>query len=545
MTREPYAVATRDAVVLVVALLLGLQGLTAPGNAETVQGASGGNAERAADAHRRGAGAGGADVDGPARRSDAAAEAESAGLGSCFGIAEGTVRDFETDPQEPADESRADLIDQCVRYGPTLAVTAQVVQPTAPEEDGNWHGATFVGWFVDTTSDGEGDYFIDFSLDADTGELTGEVRAVDDGEPGEVVCTAKASVARGVYTVSSIDPACFDDADEIAVNVAMFYDTTPEDGDGGSVYVDTHPADGGFSPEIAQESRSTDRLGGASRIDTAVEISRREFPIDANRVYLARAEVFADAVAGGTVPDGPILLVPSSGETPGVVRTEIDRLDPDEVVAFGGSAAIAEETHASAAGGRSTDRYAGASRIHTAVAISQNAFPGGAEEVYLARADVFADAVVGGSLADGPILLVHRDADVAEEVRAEIDRVDPDRVIALGGTAAVAQTVLEDAAGTRDTHRLAGAGRIDTSVEIARYAFARGAEDVFLARADLFADAVAGGVLSAGPTVLVPNDGDLPPLVAADISRLSPPQATALGGTAAVGQQVLRQAGDS
>lgn len=90
-----------------------------------------------------------------------------------------------------------------------------------------------------------------------------------------------------------------------------------------------------------QARRPTSRLAGESRIDTAVEISRQAFPGGASRVFLAQAGGFADALAGSSLTSqGPILLVPSCGEVPEAVLHEIDRLNPERIVALGGEAAV-------------------------------------------------------------------------------------------------------------------------------------------------------------------------------------------------------------
>lgn len=475
---------------------------------------------------------------------DGEAPARTAQLGACRSDASDDVSDLDTG--DPLTQPRADLLEHCLRYGPTLAVSAEVAEPTRPEQDPSWRAGTFVGWYLDIDGDDAGDYFVDFSLDADTAELTGLVREVSQQEPGDVVCEVAASVARGIYHVSGIEPSCIGGSEDAAVNAAVFYDTTGQGSDG-AVAVDTHPDDATFAVPESSTARSGARLAGTGRVDTAVEISQRQFPQpeDAERVYLSRADLFADSTVGGTVPDGPILLTPRTGPAPEAVRDEIQRLDPDEVVAFGGTAAVSDTTLASAAGGRATTRYAGAGRIATAVAISQNVFPGGADEVYLARADLFADAVAGGSLTGGPILLVPSSGAVPQAVLDEIDRVDPQRVIALGGASAISSGVLDAAGQGRATDRLAGTGRVQTAAEIARYEFPLGTGDAFLARADVFADAVVGGTLTAGPTLLVPGSGQLPPAVASEISRMSPPQVTALGGTAAVSSGILGQAVDS
>jgi hypothetical protein len=92
-----------------------------------------------------------------------------------------------------------------------------------------------------------------------------------------------------------------------------------------------------------------------------------------------------------------------------------------------------------------TGRLAGEDRIGTAIAIAGRAFPQGAPVVYLANAETFVDAVAGGSLTDGPILLVPA-CDLPQAVADELRRLAPDQVIALGGTVAVCDRVLESAA---------------------------------------------------------------------------------------------------
>ncbi|MEE8600400.1 spondin domain-containing protein [Euzebya tangerina] len=99
-------------------------------------------------------------------------------------------------------------------------------------------------------------------------------------------------------------------------------------------------------------------------------------------------------------------------------------------------------------GERTGSRLDGATRIETAIAISNRAFPDGADVVYLANADSFVDAVAGGTLTDGPVLLVPGDGDLPAIVDAEIDRVDPDEVIALGGVDAISNSILDAAIGS-------------------------------------------------------------------------------------------------
>ena len=87
--------------------------------------------------------------------------------------------------------------------------------------------------------------------------------------------------------------------------------------------------------------------------------------------------------------------------------------------------------------------------------------------------------------------------------------------------------------------RVFGADRISTAVAISQYEFRGGASEVYLARADNFADAVAAGALQHGPVLLVPSCGDLPPIVAEEIARLHPRKVVALGGPDAICDDIL------
>lgn len=92
----------------------------------------------------------------------------------------------------------------------------------------------------------------------------------------------------------------------------------------------------------AQSGAPSDRLAGANRFDTAIEISQHAFPERSLEVYIANAQVNPDALVGGALTKGPILLVPKCGELPSSVAAEIDRLAPFRVYALGGSAIVCD-----------------------------------------------------------------------------------------------------------------------------------------------------------------------------------------------------------
>ncbi|SOC58158.1 cell wall-binding repeat-containing protein [Ornithinimicrobium cerasi] len=291
------------------------------------------------------------------------------------------------------------------------------------------------------------------------------------------------------------------------------------------------------------------RLAGSDRYGSAVAISRHRYadPAAARVVYLTRGDTFADALAAGTLTDGPVLLTrPSCGALPTVVRTEIERLDPDAVVALGGTLAVCDAVLTDAAAGRPTQRIGGATRQDTAALIAARAFPGGAGTAYLTSGAITPDAVVGGMLRDGPILLTSSNGSSVPQVTIDaVAATGATRVIALGGSLAVPDAVLAQAAAGRTTSRLAGADRYATAAAIARHAYPSRTTRVYLARGDglNFVDAVASGMLTDGPVVLTSGPCDkVRTGTAGFLKQRYPGQLVALGGTAALCDSTMRGA---
>ena len=303
------------------------------------------------------------------------------------------------------------------------------------------------------------------------------------------------------------------------------------------------------SPTLGTAAASAlSRLAGSDRYATPVAIRAHRFPDPAavTEVYLARGDVFADALTAGSVVKGPVLLVPSCSGVPATVAAEIARLDPERVYALGGADAVCDATLAAASSGRPLDRLVGADRYGTAAAVARHVFPDGAGTVYLAAGRTSPDAVAGGTLTGGPILLTSTDGTGLPLATAEaIAALHPDQVVALGGPAAVSETLLQVAAGGRPTGRLAGPDRWATAVEIARAAHPTPTGRVYLARGDgqNYVDAVAAGVLADGPVLLTRGSCDwVPTVVQGYLSGTAPTAVLALGGNAALCDTVLRMA---
>jgi len=147
-------------------------------------------------------------------------------------------------------------------------------------------------------------------------------------------------------------------------------------------------------------------------------------------------------------------------------------------------------------------RLAGASRIGTAIALSQDRWTGGeATAVVLTRSDGFADALAGAPLASakgGPLLLTPPSA-LDAAVRTEIRRVLPAgrTVYVLGGTSAISSAIVSLL--RSDGYavvRYAGADRFATAVEIADRGLGNPETQLLVTGLD-FPDALAAGAAAA------------------------------------------------
>ena len=213
---------------------------------------------------------------------------------------------------------------------------------------------------------------------------------------------------------------------------------------------------------------------------------------------------------------------------------------------------------ASPAHAETTTRLSGDTNVEVAVSYSQATFADGAPSVVLlARDDDFADALTSGSaqaVLDAPLLLT--DSTVpSPEVLAELDRLDPDEVRIMGGTAAVSATVETALEGLGYTvTRYAGTDRVDTAVLVAEDLFPNATAAIvtraFASSADptqAFADAIAAGAYSAGSMtpVLLTDIGDLPERTADYIAGSALETAIITGGAAAVSASVEAELTDA
>lgn len=285
------------------------------------------------------------------------------------------------------------------------------------------------------------------------------------------------------------------------------------------------------------------RIAGADRFATAGQISGWTFRDDTDVAYVAEGGKFPDALTGGAAAgtrQAPVLLTTGDAVTP-ATADELARLAPDQVKVLGGTNRISEATanQLGEAANAAVDRLAGPTRFETGAQVSADAFPDGADLAFVATGTGFADALAGGAVAatlDAPVLLT-APGQLPAAVADELNRLDPQGIVVLGGTQAVSDAVAAQLADIAPLDRVAGANRFETAALLAA-PFTGSQLPVHITSGTSFADALAGGPLAAGrgPLLLSTADELTAPTEAA-LNDIEPGVAVVLGGSAAVGEQ--------
>ena len=191
-----------------------------------------------------------------------------------------------------------------------------------------------------------------------------------------------------------------------------------------------------------------ERLFGADRYATAARVSAATFSPGVPVAYVATGTSFPDALSGGVAAGrqrGPVLLTSATG-IPAATRTELSRLKPAKIVVLGGTSVVGDGV-LSALGSftsGSVTRLSGADRYATVLAISQATTTADAPRtVYIATGTSFPDGLASTPIAaraNGPLLIVPSGG-LTDALRAELRRLNPPRVIIVGGSSVVSATV--------------------------------------------------------------------------------------------------------
>jgi putative cell wall-binding protein len=290
------------------------------------------------------------------------------------------------------------------------------------------------------------------------------------------------------------------------------------------------------------------RIAGASRFDTAIEISE-SFAPGVRRVYVASGMNYPDALSAGPAAGhsgGPLLLT-LPDELPAAVAAELTRLDAGEIVLVGGMDAVSEKVATSLAKITTVKRISGADRYETSRAIAADAF--GADKAataYIATGNDFPDALSASPAAahlGGPVVLVPGwttkiDAP-STKLLADLEVTE---VKIAGGTAVVSaafEASLATEFGATHVKRHAGIDRYATGAAINSDAFVA-STTAYLATGAGFADALSGAALAGfNDSPLFVTDAHCIPRGTLDgIAKLAAANVVLIGGTAVLNADI-------
>lgn len=296
-------------------------------------------------------------------------------------------------------------------------------------------------------------------------------------------------------------------------------------------------------------TNATTRIAGADRYKTAAELVRTSVPAGVGTVYVAQGNEFADAVSASAVAGsiGTGILLVTRDRIPSATARQLQRLGPRRIVVLGGTTAISGDVQrALGAYAPRVDRVGGRTRYETSALVSQHFAPG-VPTAFVATGKNFPDALSAGALAadrDSPVVLVEPDR-IPDAVKTELTRLRPQRVVVVGGSAAVSDRVFRALERYSDGNvgRIGGADRYEVSARVAR-GFSE-PRISYLATGEDFADAVTGGAVAGrrGGPMLLSRSADLPSPVRDQLTALRETRGVVLGGTGSLKPIVRDQFG--
>jgi putative cell wall-binding protein len=289
------------------------------------------------------------------------------------------------------------------------------------------------------------------------------------------------------------------------------------------------------------------RIAGTDRWATGVAASQKQFPNGATTVFLTSGDNYPDALsaAPAAAKAGGDLLLTAGSSLPSSVRSELVRLRPTHVYIIGGAAAVSQTVanQARDATGVAPVRISGADRYATSASVAAAFFPSAAA-VFVATGEGFPDALSAAGAASGladPVLLVPgTTGTVPAATAAQLSRLSPAKIYAVGGTAVVSESMASALQQTAPVTRLSGADRYDTAVAVGAAFHPGTAPTAVVASGENFPDALVGSVLSGfdqAPLYLSPA-ACVPGPVVSELSRLKASAVLLMGGTAVLSHAV-------
>ena len=197
------------------------------------------------------------------------------------------------------------------------------------------------------------------------------------------------------------------------------------------------------------------RISGTDRYQTARQVVRDAFPGSTSpgavrSAYLATGLNYPDALSAAAAAGAagvPVLLANGQADSVDAATLELIRyLGVTTVTIVGGTVVVSPGMESSlVAAGLTVSRVGGSDRFQTSQMVSENAFPTGAPQIFLATGYQFPDALAGAALAGlrrSPLYVVPPTC-VPARVLSDIASSGASRITLLGGATALSDSVLK------------------------------------------------------------------------------------------------------
>lgn len=268
-----------------------------------------------------------------------------------------------------------------------------------------------------------------------------------------------------------------------------------------------------FSPLEAFAFTKIERLSGQDRYETAIDIALKGWPNGSKTAVLAFGGNFPDALAATPLAakhNAPILLTHSLSLTT-KTKEALDQLGVEKVILVGGTGVISTTIENQLINsGISTQRVAGDNRFETSLAIA-NQVNNSPTQLIVTTGNNFPSALSISSFAANqniPIILVSPNH-ITENTKTYLSRNNIKQTYIVGNTNEVSESVKNL---FPNSVRIYGSDEYGTNLAVFNHMdFNYDFTNVFLARGDDFADALAGSAYAAktkSPILLVNNSFD-------------------------------------
>jgi putative cell wall-binding protein len=261
----------------------------------------------------------------------------------------------------------------------------------------------------------------------------------------------------------------------------------------------------------AKNIYNVNRIQGANRYKTSLNISKNFCDSKVNSVIVASGNNFPDALAGSGLSkklNAPILLVDND------VKNSLDSIDyiknhlnkSGKIYILGGQASVSEKyvNYIKTLGYKNIIRLGGKNRFDTnrIIVNSMNVEKG--TPVVITNAYGFADALSVSSAAasKGYPILMSDSKNLSNEIKNKIKDIQPSKVYLIGGQGSLNNSIKSQiksiVSNLNDSNivRIGGNSRYDTSLEICKY-FNLSSKTAIIANGQNFPDALSGSALAS------------------------------------------------